>query len=69
MYAVICDETLLCVVQLDWAVVVVLVPNSFDLLTGGGSQLVVDVNVDSLTDVSVLHLYRANSYTQVYQSY
>ena len=57
MYVVICDETLLCAVQLDWAIVVVLVPNSFDFLTGGGSQLVVDV--DSPADVNVWHLYKA----------
>jgi len=31
------DGTLLCAVELDWAVVVVLVPNSFDFLTGGRS--------------------------------
>ena len=54
---VICEETLLCAVELDGAVVVMLVPNSFDFLTGGGSQLVVDVDVDSPADVNVLHLY------------
>ena len=41
---------------MDGAVVVMLVPNSFDFLTGGGSQLVVDVDVDSPADVNVLHL-------------
>jgi len=59
MYVVNCDETLLCAVEMDWAVVVVLVPNSFDFLTEGGSQLVVDVDVDSSADVDVLHLYKA----------
>ena len=59
MYVVICDETLLCTVQLDWAIVVVLVPNSFDFLTGGGTQLVVDVH--SPADVTVSHLYKALS--------
>jgi len=46
-YVCICAETLLCAAELDWAVVVVLAPNIFDLImTGGGSQLVVDVDVD-----------------------
>ena len=30
----------------------------FDLLTGAGSQLVVNVDVDSPADVNVLHLYK-----------
>ena len=48
MYVVIYDETLLCAVQLNWDVVVMLAPNTFDFLTRGGSQLLVDVDVDSL---------------------
>ena len=39
MLVVIYDGTLLCAVELDWAVVVMLAPNSFDFLTGCGSCL------------------------------
>jgi len=55
MLVVIYDGTLLCAVELDWAVVVMLAPNSFDFLTGGGSQLVVDVNGKFTNNVQCLN--------------